>query len=163
MSRGLGDVYKRQPVDIAIDALARGVAPRAAYEWWTSFEEGEVAHGRVRSRRRVLERAPGRVVMEDRTVGLPFRERLEARLDPEALEVRFEGANTVSRFAGAYRFQADPAGARVRLDATVTLRAALVWATPLARPLARALLRHDLEGHVEEMRRDVLRLSLIHI
>lgn len=81
-----------------------------------------------------------------------FRERTTAEVAPG--EVRFHGVNGVSSFEGAYRFELIPGGTRVRLVAEVRLRRGLAWSDALARPLALAVLRLDLQGHARDLRKD---------
>lgn len=141
-------------VHIRLSRVAQGVAPEDAFAWWTDFHDGRIGHGRVATRRRILERAPdGSVRMEDRVVGLPFRETLTARPDAARGVVEFEGENTVSRFSGRYSFEDARDGTRIGLDTILILHAPLRFAAPIAAPIARRVLAHDLEGHVADMRR----------
>lgn len=136
-------------MDVALWALAPGVAPRDALAWWFDFREGRTDHRflGVPVRRRILARSPDEVEMEDRAP--LFRERTHARRGADA--VVFSGVNTFSRFAGAYRFEAAPGGTRIALKATIALRGALRPGLPIARPLVRAILQRDLDGHAREL------------
>jgi len=140
-------------VRVRLSTLVPGVAPEAALAWWFDFHEGATDHDflGVGVRRRILARSEAEVEMEDRAP--LFRERVRAWREPGA--VAFEGSNTVSRFRGAYRFTAEADGTRIALDAEIDLRGALRLGLPVARPLARAILRRDLEGHGEEMAREL--------
>lgn len=139
---------------IVLAQRAPGVPPERALAWWTDFREGPHDHAFVRGQRRtILAREGGRVSMRDdvRPLGvLVFRERTTAWR--EGNEVRFEGANTFSRFRGAYAFADDgEGGTTITLDAQVDLKGVLKAGLPIARPVARALLRADLRHHAEEL------------
>jgi hypothetical protein len=169
-------------VRLELSSFAPGVAPDAALAWWFDFREGATDHTFLgaRVRRVILARSPDVVEMEDRAPF--FRERTRAQRQPGA--VVFTGYNGLSRFRGEYRFEADVSGSlpagngtdrpaspdvsapspagngtegdgtRVTLRAEIDLRGPLKAGLLLARPMARAILRRDLEGHVEDMVRE---------
>lgn len=139
-------------MEVTLSGLARHVAPGDAMDWWFDFREGATDHRflGVPVRRRILARSPEEVEMEDRAP--LFREQTLAWREANA--VRFEGTNTFSSFRGAYRFEAEGAHTRITLEATIDLRRPLRLGAPLAPPVARALLRRDLEGHARELEAD---------
>ncbi|MEA3198879.1 MAG: hypothetical protein QOE90_307 [Thermoplasmata archaeon] len=125
------------------------VAPADALAWWLDFREGAGDHAflGLRVRRRILARSADATTMEDRAP--LFRERVTARREGDA--VVFEGVNTFSRFRGSYAFSSECGGTRIALRATIRLRGLWRVGEPIARPLARRLLRLDLEGHAREL------------
>lgn len=135
----------------------RGVDPASATRWWSDFQEGRADHAFLPGhRRRIVERAADRIVMEEQTklLGIRvFHERTTAW--PGAREVRFAGRNNFALFDGAYSFHPHANGTKVVLDANVTLRKPIAWTDVAARPVVIGILKADLAAHAREMERDL--------
>lgn len=145
-------------IHIELSASASGIPRKQALAWWWDLREGTHDHSflRMAPERRVRELGDGERLVEDevRRGGLRlWWERLVARVDGSA--IAFEGENRFARFSGAYRFLPAPEGTEVRLEADVHLRPLLVIGRPVARPVIEAILRRDLEGHVDHMIEDL--------
>ena len=133
-----------------------GVTPERALDWWMDFQEGHEDHAFIPgSRRRVIERTPDSVYLEERVrpLGLPlFHERVSVRREGHA--ARFQGTNTYATFQGEYAFEPGPDGATTaRLVTDLKLRKP--WMAP--RALVERVLREDLKGHLRQMEKDLRR------
>ena len=131
-----------------------GVTPDRALDWWMDFRDGHDDHAFIPgSRRRVLERTPDSVYLEEsvRPLGLPiFHERVSVRREGRA--AKFSGTNTYASFQGEYAFEAGPEGATTaRLVADVKLKKP--WLAPKA--VVERVLREDLKGHLRQMEREL--------
>lgn len=146
-----------RPLHIEISLTVPRVAPSDAARWWSDFQEGRHDHPFAPGTRRVIiERAEGRVVMRDVTPLLGMRLFDETTTAyPHGREVRFHGENGLATFEGAYIFAPADDGTRIRLVSDVRLRRGLAWSGFAARPIIHAVLRADLRGHAKEMQRDI--------
>lgn len=142
---------------VTLSRLVRGVDPDDAARWWSDFQDGRTDHRFLpMTERRILARGRGSVTMEDvsRVLGVQvFRESVTSYVD--AREVRFHGQNDYAAFSGRYAFERAEVGTRIRLDADIRLRRGLAWADVAAKPLVVAILRVDLAGHANDLRRDL--------
>lgn len=132
---------------LQLSRRVRDVPPGRVHAWWTDFHEGRTDHRFLPGERRtILRREGAEVEMEDRF--LFFRERTTATVEADA--VRFRGRNSFVTFDGAYRFEPDGDGTRIRLDVDLRLHRGLRWTRWVAKPLARIAIAADLRGHARE-------------
>ncbi|HUR67713.1 MAG TPA: SRPBCC family protein [Candidatus Thermoplasmatota archaeon] len=138
---------------VRLHAIARRVDPAAATAWWSDFRDGPHDHRFVPgSSRAVVERGAAHATMVESVFGLTWE---HVTAWPGDRHVRFVGTNKLSRFSGTYRFEPDPHGTRVVLEADIHLAGPLAWTDRAAKPMVQALLQADLRGHAKEMERDL--------
>lgn len=143
---------------LRLEAATR-IPPARLYAWWTDFQEGHHDHAFLGAHaegvgRRILARREGAVEIEDngRFMGVTLVEHYTAHLRPDVPEVSLHGANNLSRFSAVYRFEPG----RVVLDATIAPLGGLALMDWAGKPLVRAFLKRDLEGHVADAEKDLL-------
>lgn len=144
-------------MQVLLSHVVPDVPPAEVARWWSDFQDGRVDHPFVPgSQRRVVQRGPGHVSMEEETRILGVRVfRETATAWPGDTEVRFAGTNDFATFEGRYVFEPEREGTRIVLHATVRLRRPLAWTERLAKPIVQGILRADLRGHAKELRRDL--------
>ena len=135
--------------------LTASVPPGPACAWMfdltdDDYEDPAFLEGALRKERRVLAKEPGRVVVEDRLLGVAVRTTLR-RAAEDAIEV--EGEAPGLRLRGAVRFEPLDGGAACRIvyDGALEARTALAAALPALRAAYERAWRATEATHVRLM------------
>lgn len=120
-------------------------APLAAvWAWWTDYGEvgveTKVGHGGLSSKRRVLHKEPGAVVIEDRWG--PFRARRKLEIGEHVVVERNK------QFRATWRFEA-VGGDRTRVTRVIETKA----------PFARWMIQRDMDAHCRDAERDLVAIT----
>lgn len=135
----------------------RGVAPDAAWAWWTDYREGGDDHAFAAWAHPVREvevRPDGSIALTEtaRVLGLTFWEK--AVLRPAKPRLHFEAQNNFGRFRGHFRFLPAEGGTRIEVVWEQDLVGWLRLLGPLGRFAVRRFYAWDLGHHARALERE---------
>jgi hypothetical protein len=135
------------------------VSKTKVFEWCTNFQETDAQYSHVRLRtRKVLERTPERVLMEETGVMmLPFKARFEVRLHyPDGWQANAE--STLGTAHNEYRLTDVPEGTRLDMDFSICLKGVLKPFSIIMKPYVRSRIEEEWGDYVRAMENEIVRV-----